>query len=785
MKNFKRLIAGAIGACILAAGVRDGSIYPETVFVKAETVSDYVTGFCGVDSVSWKYDRSSGVLYIAGDGEILAIDSLEKYKNNVKEMIIDGDVTSIPYECFAGLKNLESVKINSKMKDIQHYAFKDCTKLKTVELNDGLTYLGKGVFENCTNLTSIKLGSKLETAYPDVFEGCTSLESIPCDTKNNINVSGLELSMKKRSGISGQILNSSGTKIISETTYSYNQNTKTLTIAGAGVMTDGFVLSEPFIGETTYNFLSGSPDKPYIAQSVEHIIIGNKVTKIGDYAFYGCKNLKSVKIGNSLTEIGKKAFASCTSLTSVTFGKKNFKIDASAFENCTKLKTLGNSSYIVGIGTKVFSGCKSLTSFKIGKNLKKISTYPFYNCSKLKKFTISSSNKYFTVKNSNLVSKDGKTLVSVCYGASSTCKIPEKVKKIDVGVLLDTGVKAFSVEKGNKSFKAIKGALYSKDGKSLYKVPSKITGIFSVNSATTSIVGYAGKSAFTNCDKLTKIEVGSKVSKIETNGLSLSSSSVISINSNNKHFYESDGCIIDKSSKKLLYAYKQLPQTYTIPSGVDSVDSYAFSAQESMTDGILYNKEGTILYHIPYQVTSYVMPDSLVKMDKNVDVSMLEELITNSRIQDISDFLGFETGLKKLYIGKEVSIVNCAIAPFLEEITVDSENKTFKSIDGVLYSKDGTSLLWCPAKKSGTIMIPEGTVKIDNYAFFKANCITDIIFPKTVTALGENALGGQSIDRETDGIVISIPNGYAEYYSKLFGELQGYTTNMTVRELTE
>ena len=46
-------------------------------------------------------------------------------------------------------------------------------------------------------------------------------------------------------------------------------------------------------------------------------IKGKKVTKIGELAFMGCKNLKSIIIPEGVTRISNQAFAGCSGLTSI------------------------------------------------------------------------------------------------------------------------------------------------------------------------------------------------------------------------------------------------------------------------------------------------------------------------------------------------------------------------------------------------------------------------------------------------------------------------------------
>ena len=88
-----------------------------------------------------------------------------------------------------------------------------------------------------------------------------------------------------------------------------------LTISGKGEMDD-------------YRF------SPWRDSGVKRIIIGNRVTTIGGYAFSGCRSLTSVTIPNSVTTIGSEAFSDCHSLTSVNIPNSVTTIGGSAFCNC-------------------------------------------------------------------------------------------------------------------------------------------------------------------------------------------------------------------------------------------------------------------------------------------------------------------------------------------------------------------------------------------------------------------------------------------------------------------
>ena len=70
------------------------------------------------------------------------------------------------------------------------------------------------------------------------------------------------------------------------------------------------------------------------AISIPSTLGGYPVTRIGKYAFYGCKSITSVIIPNGVTSIGQSAFPSCTALRSVTIPNSVTSIEWQAFSGC-------------------------------------------------------------------------------------------------------------------------------------------------------------------------------------------------------------------------------------------------------------------------------------------------------------------------------------------------------------------------------------------------------------------------------------------------------------------
>jgi hypothetical protein len=75
----------------------------------------------------------------------------------------------------------------------------------------------------------------------------------------------------------------------------------------------------------------------------------------------------------------------------------------------------------------------------------------------------------------------------------------------------------------------------------------------------------------------------------------------------------------------------------------------------------------------------------------------------------------------------------------LTAITVDARNPAFSSVDGVLFSKDMTTLIAYPGgKKSSSYTIPDSVTSIGDWAFANTP-LTSITLPNSVTSIGFGA----------------------------------------------
>lgn len=161
----------------------------------------------------------------------------------------------------------------------------------------------------------------------------------------------------------------------SNTYYSYSKSTKTLTVSGEGATPDFTNTSGDTSSQPWFSWRSDG--------SIEHIVVKDGVTSLGNYFFFGvhcddfsvsdtvesfggysfsCASLTKIALPKNLKYISNNAFYLCEQLSEISFPASLSSIGASAFENCTRLKKVEfeKMSTAVNIYSNAFLNCKSL-----------------------------------------------------------------------------------------------------------------------------------------------------------------------------------------------------------------------------------------------------------------------------------------------------------------------------------------------------------------------------------------------------------------------------------------
>ena len=116
--------------------------------------------------------------------------------------------------------------------------------------------------------------------------------------------------------------------------------------------------------------------------------------------------------------------------------------------------------------------------------------------------------------------------------------------------------------------------------------------------------------------------------------------------------------------------------------------------------------------------------------------------------KDPDTFFTSSTHFEKIVIPDTVQYIDAEIfATFyrLKEFEVDENNPMFKSVDGVLFDKEGKTLLSYPhANERAAYDVPNKAETIADKAFYMNSKLSKVTFPKTLRVIGSNAFTGCS-----------------------------------------
>lgn len=180
----------------------------------------------------------------------------------------------------------------------------------------------------------------------------------------------------------------------------------------------------------------------------------------------------------------------------------------------------------------------------------------------------------------------------------------------------------------------------------------------------------------------------------------------INIDENNKYFKSIDGVLFLKNESKLiLYPFGKEDRFYEIPDGTISI------GEESFKNGFVYVIN---------------ISDSVVSLDP---YALYECNVLYS--------LNIGRGLEKI---ADTSIYNCYK---IANITVDENNAYFKSINGILFSKDESELIKYPTQLTeATYVIPLTVTTIKYECFFNNRNLKKIIITDNVSFIDQHSIRG-------------------------------------------
>lgn len=519
--------------------------------------------------------------------------------------------------------------------------------------------------------------------------------------------------------------------------------------------------------------------------SIEKVVVPEGATKIESNAFAD-SSLVEIELPESLKTISGDAFDGIEELAisapegsyaydwAVEQGFITLESPVEDFEyslendECTITKYLGSGPNVVipsviegcpvrYIGSSAFEEDFNIVSVILPEGIISIEPYAFAYCENM---------RYLTLPNG---------LVSIGDSAFIYCSIEE--------IILPDSLE----EIGESAFK---GCFFND-----VNIPSAVTNI--------------GNSAFSYCGELESITVDS------TNPVYTGEDGVLFTKDMNtllcypagkemdRYFVPESVTTLGDSAFEKCFGLLSL----VLPEGLVTIGDYAISTEfhyiyipasvnyigEQHTDArAFYGVSGSYAeeYAAEWEIPFYTdeMPDSYITPEEYFEYEIIDgeciiwafyreigsvfvpETIEGAPVTTIDIYaFGENYALKNVYLPKTVT----SIAPDafensgnLRKIEVDEENPVYASVNGVLYTKDLKTLLYCPASGNfdfeavlngvttigefafncNNVMtsfdIPESVTSIGANAFSCCWYLTDITIPETVTYIGEGAFGG-------------------------------------------
>ncbi|MBR2967178.1 MAG: leucine-rich repeat protein [Clostridia bacterium] len=667
--------------------------------------------------------------------------------------------------------NILSLYIPSCYKSIGAYAFYANPALSQVTFNEGLVSIGEGAFMATFGEGYVFYGRYANSGASAYISALTeirlpsSLESIGAYAFNHVG---------------GEFYK--GTYVLNEVTLTFAQDSSLKSIgayAFEGVQipeinlpnSSSLTIGDYAFAADVYTNWVYVNSYNYPRSITTKISIPNCVTSIGERAFYGA-GVTSWYYGNycyssqkdvlfdvdelELDSLGKEAFSGAKLKGSLNLSVNqipNYAFFGQQFSNITlngvsligeyafgresgsQSLTLTLSDNITIINDYAFVNNDGLTSLKLPSMLIKVGSSAFKNCSSLSgDLTFSTTVK---MVGQNAFESTKLTSISVLGNTSfgAQCFANSAIASVRGGVSLDedyvfSGCESLvSVELLANVSSLPEGTFYGCKSLQQVALPESITCI--------------GKKAFAYCEKIESIEL-----------------------------FENLTTICDKA----FYSCSLLNNVIFDGQRLTHLGNEAFALCPKLVDIKLPDSVATIgdCAFMGTGITSFKTPASLTKL--GVSVFMQHEYVS-SKGNGITPF-SIDTVIRvklpvvsEIVISRETGIIEfCDSGTFdgskISGFVVESGNKHYSAVDGILCSLDQTKIIAYIRDESVTeVNLPSGVVEISSgafrdisniisvtlpsslqtigsYAFYNCTNLKSITIPSSVTCIGEYAFAG-------------------------------------------
>ncbi len=273
---------------------------------------------------------------------------------------------------------------------------------------------------------------------------------------------------------------------------------------------------------------------------------------------------------------------------------------------------------------------------------------------------------------------------------------------------------------------------------------------------------------FENCTNLRTVNIPSTLESISVVNpfagcTNLSAINAYEVEGGNARYWSADGVLFVNGTSGASVAMVPPAKTgsFRIPDGISEINAGAFKG--SNVSGVIISamvtRIGNNAFENCYSLTNVTFESAdgekalVIGERAFAGCTKLVRIVLPARLTEISLA---RYSIKSTGVDLSASTDAFAGCNALSEINVSAANKNYKSVDGILYSKDGKTLVYCPATKSGEITVPSGVQTVAPGAFIGCSGITSVTLPNSLTYVGECAFYG--LNTNLKSVTFKAPN---------------------------
>lgn len=416
------------------------------IFSKENRTEQVPAGFgykrydCYRNNLAWAFIKNENLVVVKLPENMTEVgEDIFGDCKNLRGVKIPEGVSRINKEAFYGCSILETINFPAKLTSVGDNAFSLCSKMELDNLPNSLLHVGQsafcyvplqalkldrkveigagafsntpiteiematpcdsireGTFSNCPNLTKITIGEGLKYIGYKAFSNSPIKEANLPSTLRDISSYAFTGYSSSYCPFINDIQPENHIRYIGKVAYQcVDKNLEEYTIKD-GTVTLADNLFENWQGNATTFHIPAS-----VEQIGSRVFAGTQIKtlpempglkRIGDEAFYQCKNLKKVTIPETVEYIGGGAFYGCSNIWSLTYNAINAEC-GSFMESNASLEKIVIGDKVRRLPRGIFSG-REFTEVALPSCLERIDDYAFYGCKNLTTINLSDSIRY-------------------------------------------------------------------------------------------------------------------------------------------------------------------------------------------------------------------------------------------------------------------------------------------------------------------------------------------------------------------------------------------------------